>query len=844
MKTTKKILSIFVAAVMVFTMIPLTAFAEDRTAEQFISNDNLVVLADRLIKDIDSRKDQDIGTILRLVFMFVDDASLKDAVGETNLYSASDEQLADILVNWLNANLPEWTKDIPDIANTLIKTVAGKDANLKTVDGVMETLVGVCDSGLIKKAGDLKNLDGSALKKGKNAITVKNGAKNIDIVKALISWLASDGQIKIINKLLMGKLTLGKILTFDLDKEVGIDKINNTMKNLPSTIKGIIYDKLAPLKDAEGNKIAYADSDYYKEGYTADELLACALINLLKDGKVDKAEANAAAGMTFYELLDKYAGDAITKYALDPINGQFKNWLKNDVVTDPNFAFLKDMINWDFEVKVDTFNLDGIAKDGIFSKVNTILVGFCQEVFTKEAVAEMKLVDGGNDKLQANLENAIRCILSKVPDNFQGYDFASIKANLDKYSLNELVVRILDLFFPQWFGTNAPAEVTTLGQTAGWAAYTAINKFVMNNKDNKYADFKANFDTYKSLVFDNNGKVYTNLSDDEWIDRVLTMGVDVGVYALNKNSASTYFVLTPEQVTEYKKAGWTWRDFLDEVADWGINFIKGLPAIADELSANRGKTDTFGAFYKVNVVLNDLLPLSFLNGCAGGTIFDADTETLVIEKLLKSILKFDISGVVDVLNVNNNEGNPFNKPLISSVLDMVENLVFSLFEYDSTLDGKDITVPSTKDKEGYKYQTGKNDKFYRITEVLPAGGDDKPTEKPTEKPTKPTTEKPTEAPTEKPTEAPTDKPTEKPSETTTEAPSTVKLGDLDGNGKIAAKDARLALRISAKLEKATDDQIKAGDLNGDGKVTAKEARSILRVSAKLDNEAALDQRKK
>lgn len=825
MKTTKKILSIFVAAVMVLTMIPLTAFAEDRTAEQFISNDNLVVLADRLIKDLNSRKDQDIGTVLRMVFMFVKDDSLKDAVGNTDLYSATDEQLADILVKWLNANLPTWTKDIPDG----VLKILGTKASLKTVDGVMETLEGVCSNKVLTATlGDLKSLKTATLKDGKKVVTSKNGYSNLQIVKALIGWIADGAQVNIINKVIKGNLTLGALNSF-----IKIDNINNQMKNLPTTIKGYIYD-LAPLRDADGNKIAYADSAYYKEGYTADELLACALISLLKDGKIDKAEAKAAAGMTFYELLDKYAGDAITKYALDPINGQFKNWLKNDVVTDSNFAFLKDMINWDYEVKVDTFNLDGIAKDGIFSKVNTILVGFCQEVFTKEAVAEMKLVDGGNDKLQANLENAIRCILSKVPDDFQGYDFKAIKANLNNYSLNELVVRILDLFFPQWFGTNAPAEVTTLGQTAGWAAYTAIDKFVMNEKNNKYADFKANFDTYKDLVFDKNGKVYTNLSDDEWIDRVLTMGVDVGVYALNRNSKSTYFVLTPAQVADYKKAGWTWRDFLDEVADWGINFIKGLPAIADELVATRGTTDTFGAFYKVNVVLNDLLPLSFLNGCAGGTIFDADTETLVIEKLLKSILKFDISGVVDVLDVNDNADNPFNKPLISVVLDTVENLLFSLFEYDATLDGKDITVAATTEKEGYKYQTGKNDKFYRITATIPKLDPEKPTDKPT---------KPTEKPTDKPTEKPTDPTTEKPSDPTTEAPSNVKLGDLDGNGKITAADARMALRIAARLDTATDDQLKAGDLDGNGKISSSEARAILRVAARLDPESALDLKK-
>ena len=61
-------------------------------------------------------------------------------------------------------------------------------------------------------------------------------------------------------------------------------------------------------------------------------------------------------------------------------------------------------------------------------------------------------------------------------------------------------------------------------------------------------------------------------------------------------------------------------------------------------------------------------------------------------------------------------------------------------------------------------------------------------------------------------------------------------GDIDGNGKVNAADARLALRISAKLESPTDLQIKAGDLDGDGKISAKEARMILRFAARLEKE--------
>ncbi len=61
-----------------------------------------------------------------------------------------------------------------------------------------------------------------------------------------------------------------------------------------------------------------------------------------------------------------------------------------------------------------------------------------------------------------------------------------------------------------------------------------------------------------------------------------------------------------------------------------------------------------------------------------------------------------------------------------------------------------------------------------------------------------------------------------------------KPGDVDGNGKITAADARLALRISAKLEKATEYQTRIADMDKNGKITAADARKILRISAKLE----------
>lgn len=68
-----------------------------------------------------------------------------------------------------------------------------------------------------------------------------------------------------------------------------------------------------------------------------------------------------------------------------------------------------------------------------------------------------------------------------------------------------------------------------------------------------------------------------------------------------------------------------------------------------------------------------------------------------------------------------------------------------------------------------------------------------------------------------------------------EIPGTSALpGDIDGDGDITASDARIALRVAAKLDELTDSETLLADMDGDGVVTATDARVILRIAAKLD----------
>ena len=68
----------------------------------------------------------------------------------------------------------------------------------------------------------------------------------------------------------------------------------------------------------------------------------------------------------------------------------------------------------------------------------------------------------------------------------------------------------------------------------------------------------------------------------------------------------------------------------------------------------------------------------------------------------------------------------------------------------------------------------------------------------------------------------------------TPSESRYQKGDANGDGKITAADARIALRISAKLLIPDDDVKKAADVDGNGNVTASDARMILRVSSRID----------
>jgi hypothetical protein len=60
------------------------------------------------------------------------------------------------------------------------------------------------------------------------------------------------------------------------------------------------------------------------------------------------------------------------------------------------------------------------------------------------------------------------------------------------------------------------------------------------------------------------------------------------------------------------------------------------------------------------------------------------------------------------------------------------------------------------------------------------------------------------------------------------------LGDVSGDGKVSATDARQVLRVAAMLDEFTPDKLILADTNEDGKITSSDARMVLRMAAMLE----------
>lgn len=659
MKKTNKIIALVLAMVLAFSSVPLIASAsaiddEVDTVEELIQGENLGNLVEWLLKNLNNRKEEVVGSVLRLVFMLVEDESLQAKIGSTNLMTATDEQLADILVAWLDANLPTWTSELTDQdwwgIVTSLTPILGINLDLKSARGVVGSLSDICgvaNNNLLLNLGDLEKLSNSTIKH------INKKSKSIDVVYALFSWLADDGTIHVLKQAIKGELSLGRT-------------VENVAKGTSDDINKMITDFISP--DAIKKMLSDAmelDYEAYKS-YTADELVAVAFLKLLTgNATVSKDEAGQVMNLTIYDFLETYAGDIYKNLLVGPLNNDVKTMLVENIkpLDDEYDNILDDVFNWDYEFKEDTFDeFLGAGKGNLVEQLNNVIIKLLEVILTKNAFKELKLTKGGNENIEENLAKAFRYVLPKLGklDNL-GADLSGFTADkVKKMTAEEMAVGVLKLFFEGWFKNEDMKEVnkvTTLEQLAVLAAKYAVTYDEWVPMDIAAAKGIKNVE---------------KMSDEACIELLFKIGMETAAKALDYNKGTTHYELP----TDTSK--WTAEDYLDDIVDWALNFVDGLPASADALSTERGKLDGEGGFFKINVILDSLFDLSFISGC-GNDIFSFDMETMLLDQLLPNLLDLDVDNAVKML-AENEESELFNKKINQAAIDLVDDLLTGLFE--------------------------------------------------------------------------------------------------------------------------------------------------------------------
>lgn len=711
MKKSTKFLSVILALVMMFSM-AMPSFAaipsKATSVNTLLTSENLGSIVGWFLNNLNARKDKFVPTVLTLVDRYVDKIAAYIPAGQT-VDTLSDEQKAKVLIDFCDAMLGE---KFGDAVPENIVNLAGKlgiTIDLKSVNGILKTLKEV--DGLVSADllgvlyGDINDLQFGALIKDRRAIQTSDGY--LYVVKQLFQFLKDNTSV--LQTVLNGNLELGTIIEgfFNPDEDGAFMKdpagemvsggLNGSMKYLPTYVKNMIYDRF--IDEDEMKAVVGRD-------WTADEMLGYAFINFIT-GKTDITKTDSAAVMTSsaYANLVKYAPVVYAKFAVEPLNGAFKNTLRDKVcTTNGTHNTLYSIINWSYAFTEADFNNLGITENtGILGGFNNMVYVVLQKILIPTEFAKIGLEkDTTAAKLNSNLTKLCRYLLPKMSGVVTGFDFSKFtSASVSKMTLEDMAVQVLKIFYPSWFhiegDTNTLAFVNSIDSMPEMLAAAAYLGFPTD-----YYGARAG---YKAILMNTAGNaVNSKLTEKQCVDTALDILMDKAVYELNYAKENTLFSLSADQVKVYKAAGWNWDDFADEIVDWALNTIKGIPAVADELKLVSGEYDGFGPFNKLNAIFNEFVDFSFMNNVssktpAGAVIAKMDFETFLLDGIIGNVCDFDIAGILSMFTVNKNSGNILNASFTSSVIGIANKALEAVFNH--TCKNTSFKVASTCITHGY-----------------------------------------------------------------------------------------------------------------------------------------------
>lgn len=669
------------------------------------------------------------------VVSFAEDKSVGtvkyDSIDNTQVTAG---QAATLILNYVDDMLAD--KAASDSNHSKISLTKTLTIDYSSIDSAMDSVADL--SGAINSLkfllGDLSNLNLSALIKSSSLFGGTTAYKRSDgdllLIKQLLQFISDNKTI--VAKFVSGTLNVGGLANM-------ISAVKNALAmDIPAMLKGAFYDNVVNAGGIFGDA-KYADSAY--KSYNFDQLCDLWAQTALTTKKYSYTAKNNSVilpsvtdaktitvAKSLYALAIELAPQIYKDTLLQPINSDLKYYLGKmcgvkynevaaaDVTAElkaacpytSNFMNSTDYFKYNgdyyyrkdstfykadvsavntlyplFNFDYDMSNFTCDASNGFLAQANTLVYSLMKHALSDSAFTTLTgygFADGDNTKLDGNLSALIKLVLPNCPASFfyTGFDMTTISADKVKnMSLDQMLTLILTAVFNGSFDdivvpANAeyPAEVAVLGLRKFMAQVTPY----------------LNYDTE---IFANDGTTIdcnTFKSEDKsyWTNLAETMGIDLAVYYLDN---ITNFNLDAEQVLKYKAAGWTWKDFLDEIVNWAFDYSGDLfKTYTSGLTFTRGKNDG-GAFKKLDALLNALVNWSFV------TDYDDNADTISTESLflggtdkkgvvhaglVADLFDFDFADIIAVFQKNSNANNVFNMPLSEGVLKVVEHLLDGL----------------------------------------------------------------------------------------------------------------------------------------------------------------------
>lgn len=681
MKRSTKLLSVVLAVMMVFSTMTaaITAAAVDVST---VKNFNLdaeqsatLVLdyVDDMLADM-AAKSEDHGKFKQNVpivgDILIDYTSVDKAL--STVYSTVNGIMNNTLVKLAKNALG----DVKDLKYSMLKGVQRKNGDLNVIYALIDFLN--ANSGLISKAitgnltvgsiGDslVKRFAGSDLNgfisKAFSGFSDGEASDITQLVKYfLYKALLADKFGNASSWAAAGKPTADSILNTFINAYVTSDKAGafGGKVLLPSLsidiAGGSVYDLIAKALNA-----AYKDLGQAAANANLKAIIAEYVVGGKKTENVSDAEKALVASGTATALTDSAFAKAADKVYI------FRSGDKYYKIDDTAANSLYDIFNFDYAFPAD-FALTG-ADGTLTANLNDLIGNIFNIVFADSFKSNYTWTTGGNENLVANVAGLAKAVLPLVPDEFFGNLDAETVAGIKNPAPDADPKTLVNYF------TNLLVKALLGNQGIDYKdAETFLEYGVVIA--NHFAKKVSSDIDYSAKIF--NGDKLADKTDDQWVDLLFDMGTEIGMYYLD---LKTDIGVDRDKMAEYKTlAGSNDGDLanflIDDMVDWALQYADGVVAGTDAITAReRGKLDGNGGWYKLNVVINNVLPLQFLNDTGSGT-FAVDLEVALKQKLIKNLLNLDFADGVGVIARNNKADNVLNMSPVKAILTVVRQVV-------------------------------------------------------------------------------------------------------------------------------------------------------------------------